>query len=880
MALGSYGPLALAVLWLAVAAVLARERTGEPGVVQLRGRHLWWEHRDYQRFAASAGGLVSEDSPVPPAGFTVGSRIAGYRLEEQIGQGGMAVVFRAHDERLDRQVALKILAPALAADVAFRQRFIKESRAAAAVDDPHIIPVFEAGEASGVLFIAMRLVRGEDLRSLMRRGGPLPPGRVAEIVSQVASALDAAHRHGLVHRDVKPGNMLLGVTESRGRPDHVYLSDFGLSKRSLEASGLTGTGHFIGTLDYISPEQIAGRPVDGRADQYALACTSFELLSGAPPFVRDEAMAVMYAQLSEPPPALTSRRPGLPATVDAVFARALAKSPPDRYANCREFADALREALGPRPYDSGTGALEPQDWPQTDVVRPSAGAGAPAGASWADLPGAGAGAWRGQGPGSDAGPPGQGGFAGAGARAGDAAGPGDAAGTGAAAQSRPRRKPTIPGLTDHSGGSPGWAGGPAVPDYSAARGSRMRWSAVIAVGLIVLVAATGGAAFLTLHHSPAHAQTHTHQTGRTTHSVRTASLPPPSCGTAIGSGRSFDVRPAWLLTVPLPPYGAIVTADLSYTFVALPTAIEVLRNRAGMPVNPPVRTIGIPDHPHAQAITFDGQYLVTATDHGATVIRISAAEHPGHGAVIAGRLLSGLGGNPGGDDLALSTDDHFIFIAMRYANKIAVFNLAKALHNGFAASDLVGYYPTGIKPHGMAVSADGRWLYVTSRFARPGSLDGKISVLSVRTAEVHPARSLVSSASAGCGAFRIVISPDGNVLWVIAQESNYLVGFSASKLRTDPAHALIAKVAIGATPLDEVLVNGGTRILVTDNAGSDLAVVDPAAALAGSKHALVGFVKTTALPRFFAFEPDGPVVLLVTGDRSEQVQAIKIGDLP
>src|SRR5215469_9418584 len=197
-----------------------------------------------------------------------GSVIAGYRLEEQIGRGGMAVVFRAHDERLNRQVALKILSPALAADTAFRLRFMRESQAAAAVDDPHIIPVYEAGDADGVLFIAMRLVRGGDIKSLVAERGPLPPARAEWIVSAVASALDTAHAHGLVHRDVKPHNMLLEVRP--GRPDHVYLSDFGLSKASLDQSGLTATGLFLGTVAYAPPEQLLGNTVDGRTDQYAL----------------------------------------------------------------------------------------------------------------------------------------------------------------------------------------------------------------------------------------------------------------------------------------------------------------------------------------------------------------------------------------------------------------------------------------------------------------------------------------------------------------------------------------------------------------------------------------------------------------------------------
>jgi serine/threonine-protein kinase len=284
-------------------------------------------------------------------GFSAGSRIAGYRLEEQIGQGGMAVVFRAQDERLRRQVALKILSPALMADEDFRQRFIRESRSAAAVDDPHIIPVFEAREADGVLFIAMRYVPDGDAGTLVRRLGPLPISRAAAIISAVASALDASHAAGLVHRDVKPANML--VAARPGQPDHVYLSDFGLTKGSWSSASLTSTGHFMGTLDYCAPEQIRGEQVDGRTDQYALACAAFMLLCGKPPFHRDEGMAVLYAQLSAPPPLLTSQRPDLPPTVDEVFLRALAKAPEDRYATCGEFADALRTASGLQRYNSG-----------------------------------------------------------------------------------------------------------------------------------------------------------------------------------------------------------------------------------------------------------------------------------------------------------------------------------------------------------------------------------------------------------------------------------------------------------------------------------------------------------------------------------------------
>ena len=324
---------------------------------------------------------MSEQTPPARGNFSVGSHIAGYRLDEQIGRGGMAVVYRAYDPRLERRVALKILAPELGRDEEFRLRFIRESRAAAAVDHPNIIPIYEAGEAGGVLFIAMRFVEGRDVQTLINQQDPLPTARVCDIVAQVASALDAAHAHGLVHRDVKPGNMLREATSGRAHSDHVYLSDFGLSKHSLSVSALTSAGQFLGTLNYVAPEQIEGRTVDGRADEYALACSAFEMLTGQPPFRRDESLAIMWAQLSSTPPSLTGMRPDLPAALDEVMAKALAKAPDDRYGNCLEFASALRRACGFDP--GGTDPGVPGRG-ATRAVRPAELAAAAAAASAAD----------------------------------------------------------------------------------------------------------------------------------------------------------------------------------------------------------------------------------------------------------------------------------------------------------------------------------------------------------------------------------------------------------------------------------------------------------------------------------------------------------------
>ncbi|MFK0049305.1 serine/threonine-protein kinase [Streptomyces sp. NPDC090741] len=273
-----------------------------------------------------------------------GRQIAGYLVESEIGRGGMAVVYLARDLRLDRPVALKLLAPELARNDVFRQRFAHESKVAAAIDHPHIVPVFDAGEADGLLYIAMRYVPGQDLRALLDRTGPLPVETAARIAGQVASALDAAHAHDLVHRDVKPGNILVAEGTDSEHPEHVYLTDFGLTKKSLSLTGFTSVGQFVGTLDYVAPEQISGKPVDARCDVYSLGCVVYETLTGSPPFRRDDDMALLWAHQFDPPPAVSSRRPGLPAAVDEVLAKALAKSPDDRWSSCLEFTGALRRA--------------------------------------------------------------------------------------------------------------------------------------------------------------------------------------------------------------------------------------------------------------------------------------------------------------------------------------------------------------------------------------------------------------------------------------------------------------------------------------------------------------------------------------------------------
>jgi serine/threonine protein kinase len=274
----------------------------------------------------------------------IGAEFAGYRVDELVGRGGMGVVYRATDVSLERSVALKLLAPELARDESFRRRFATESKVAASLDHPNVIPIYHAGEHDGVLFLAMRFVRGEDLRLRLQRCGLLEPAVAAGLAAQVGAALDAAHEAGLVHRDVKPANVLLDGH------DHAYLTDFGLTKRLAADTVETRTGQILGTLDYIAPEQIRGEALGPHTDVYALACMTMHLLTGEPPFTVGTEEGKLWAHLSERPPRPSERVPGLPLAVDAVLARAMAKDPALRYETAGELASATVAAVAAPPH--------------------------------------------------------------------------------------------------------------------------------------------------------------------------------------------------------------------------------------------------------------------------------------------------------------------------------------------------------------------------------------------------------------------------------------------------------------------------------------------------------------------------------------------------
>jgi len=322
-----------------------------------------------------------------PADLEIGARVMGYRIDAFLGRGGQGTVYAAEHVLLGRKVALKVLLPDLASDEEFRRRFTQEARLAASLDHPNILDVYDFGDLEGMLFLAVKFVNGEDLGTLIRREGGLSPDRAVRLLSGVADGLDTAHASGLVHRDVKPGNILIEERPGGREREHPYLSDFGLTKsvtttQEVTGSGpLTRTGYFVGTPEYAAPEQIESKDLDGRTDQYALGCVLYQCLTGRLPFPRDSLGSALVAHMMEPPPRVTDSRSDLSPGIDLVVAKAMSKSKADRFSTCAEMmgsaAQALRgvpgHAIAPPPMPTGPPALSPmpQVPPPPQPVTPS-----------------------------------------------------------------------------------------------------------------------------------------------------------------------------------------------------------------------------------------------------------------------------------------------------------------------------------------------------------------------------------------------------------------------------------------------------------------------------------------------------------------------------
>jgi serine/threonine protein kinase len=301
-------------------------------------------------------------------GFVIG----GYRVDELISRGGMGAVYRATNVALNRIYALKVIAPELAGDDPFRERFKREMRIAASLNHPNVVGIHYAGEQDGLLFLVMDFVYGTDLRHLLLKSGALEPERAVDRLAQVASALDAAHRKGLVHRDVKPGNILITVRDGE---EHAYLTDFGLAKRSDTVGGLTQVGAVVGTVDYMAPEQVSGGITDARTDIYALGCVFFQLLTGNVPYERENSIATLFAHVHDPPPQLDARVTDTHPAFSAVMERAMAKAPADRYVSAGDFARDAAAALRGMRYAGPPSLVATGEAKPTDDAAPQGSAG-------------------------------------------------------------------------------------------------------------------------------------------------------------------------------------------------------------------------------------------------------------------------------------------------------------------------------------------------------------------------------------------------------------------------------------------------------------------------------------------------------------------------
>ncbi|MFZ0381899.1 MAG: protein kinase [Solirubrobacteraceae bacterium] len=297
----------------------------------------------------------------------LGSTFAGCRLESVAGRGGMGVVFRATQLALGRPVALKAIAPELAADAEYRERFQSESQLAAIIDHPNVIPVYEAGESDETLYLIMRWIDGTDLRQLFNKSPQVSARRAIRLLRPVGSALAAAHRHGLVHRDVKPANVLIAPGYDDDDEDHIYLTDFGIARRS-DGKSLTGTGKFVGTIDYMAPERIEGKKGDASCDTYSLGCMLFEALTGHVPFNRPTDISKMFAHVNDPVPSARAEVDGVPELLDEIITKSMAKRPEDRFGSAGEMTAALGRAL----LELETGERTIVSAPQATVRSPAA----------------------------------------------------------------------------------------------------------------------------------------------------------------------------------------------------------------------------------------------------------------------------------------------------------------------------------------------------------------------------------------------------------------------------------------------------------------------------------------------------------------------------
>ncbi|WP_395729583.1 protein kinase domain-containing protein [Nakamurella sp.] len=717
-----------------------------------------------------------------------GTMVGAYRVEALLDRGGMAYVYEATDVRLDRRVALKVLAWHDPDSSDFRERFLRESRFAASLDHPNIVPIYEAGEADGLLYIAMRFVRGTNLSRLIRREGPLDPQRTLAILSPVADALDLAHSAGLVHRDVKPANILL-ADSADGRP-HVYLSDFGLTKRAAAMSRLTEAGSFIGTMAYVSPEQIRGEPLDARSDLYALGCVAYECLAGAPPFVRDDQAALMWAHLSQQPTPLAESRSEL-AAADPVIMKAMAKDPADRFATGREFTTELSAALSAAP---STG----EDLPTTVGARPAAMPPAARGPGVTGPqitpPGPATGQELTTGPGVTTGPS-------AAYGSGPAVGPGSSAGSGPSPGTGPAPGPNeLPGP-----GASGPHGGPVRPDSSSGAhrrpsssrpGNRKPLIIGLVAALLAIATITGVAWAVRPSNQvqgQAQAQARTeisdHSHGSTPDRTGSADEDQTKAGTTPSSPESADTATTSIVeAAPVPPPVAAPTVA--------PAAAVAIPSIAGDPIpvgatpidaGPPQFIAFSPDGSRAYVSLYNDDKTINLVDVINTRTTKALTEIPVEKKPYA---------------LAVTPDGKSVWVPSHDAGALDIIDVA--------TDTVTQTLPVAKNPHWVAFSPDGRTAYLANHESNV------LSVIDVATLAT------VTTIPVGTSPHSVAVSPDGKQVVVVCFDSNdtYFIDTATNQV--------VGTTPVGTNPQDISYSADGTYLYVANVQSNTVSVIDAA----------------------------------------------------
>ena len=754
----------------------------------------------------------------------VGDEFAGYRLRSVLGRGGMSVVFQAEHPRLGNVVAIKVLAPELASDDIFRTRFLEESRIAASMNHPNVIPIHDMGASDGLLYIVMRYVSGTDLRQMIKKRGRLQPEIAVFLLSQAARALDAAHAKGLVHRDVKPGNLLVERSNDDDDPDHLYLADFGITKRVMTHTGLTSTGQFIGTVDYVAPEQIRGPSVLGMADQYSLGCVLYECLTGRVPFEKDMMPAIIWAHVEEHPTQPTAIRPDLPPEVDDVFARVLAKQPGDRYRDCREFMEAARAALGdnatplsartrpPRqapgsytPTEVGLGTAAAIDYPGAAPVPTGYAAGPPAG--YAGVPAA-------------------------------PSHPAEVTHEKAASslsetradfidRPRPPRDSTLashrlqpaegpPSGGDAGGGQPPAGSGPRRGMFRSRRLGVLIFAVAVAAAVAIPVALVlmagnkpkaGGS-------SAANAGGSSAAANATKSSV--ASVAPSLAVPTVAGKIQVGQNPSYIQVAPNGKFAYIANPGAG-TINVINTANDRVSGSISIPQGPPQFVSFSPDGKTAYVSVYNTRgsvhliaFIDTATSTVTSTVQVDNFT-PGPSTTSP-------------DGRFLYVPNHNTAMSGAHENVVDVIDTA--------SKTLVGNVPVPANPHWVAFDKNGRF-YTTDHFS------AEVTVLNAAN------NAIITEIPVGETPHSEAVSPDGSRLAVTSFDGNvvFLINTATDKM--------VARIPVGRNPLDVAYSPDGRYLFTADNLGNTVTVIDAAT------DRVIGEIPTGKSPTSISVLPNG-----------------------